>query len=59
MTVGEQFSGTGVPGALPFVEPRHLVFDFRTIETAWSAPAAASRKRVQDEGTSATSGPPS
>ncbi|MET0772073.1 MAG: alpha-amylase family glycosyl hydrolase [Candidatus Limnocylindrales bacterium] len=50
MTVGEQFSGTGVPGALPFVEPRHLVFDFRTIETAWSAPAWAESQRVQDEG---------
>ncbi len=50
MTVGEQFSGTGVPGALPFVEPRHLVFDFRTIETAWSAAAWAESQRVQDEG---------
>jgi alpha-glucosidase len=50
MTVGEQFSGTGVPGALPFVEPRHLVFDFRTIETPWSATAWAESQRVQDEG---------
>jgi alpha-glucosidase len=50
MTVGEQFSGTGVPGALPFVEPRHLVFDFRTIETPWSARAWAESQRIQDEG---------
>jgi alpha-glucosidase len=50
MTVGEQFSGTGVPGALPFVEPRHLVFDFRTIETPWSATAWATSQRAQDEG---------
>jgi alpha-glucosidase len=50
MTVGEQFSGTGVPGALPFVEPRHLVFDFRTIETPWSATAWAESQRIQDEG---------
>lgn len=50
MTVGEQFSGTGVTGALPFVEPRHLVFDFRTIETPWSAAAWAESQRVQDQG---------
>ncbi|MFN8520755.1 MAG: hypothetical protein U0667_15470 [Chloroflexota bacterium] len=50
MTVGEQFSGTGVPGALPYVEPRHLVFDFRTIETPWSASAWAESQSVQDAG---------
>jgi alpha-glucosidase len=50
MTVGELFSGTGVPGALPFVEPRHLVFDFRTIETPWSASAWADTQRAQDQG---------
>ncbi len=50
MTVGEQFSGTGVPGALPYVEPRHLVFDFRTIETPWSAAAWAESQRIQDDG---------
>ena len=50
MTVGEQFSGTGVPGALPFVGPRHLVFDFRTIETPWSARAWAESQAIQDAG---------
>jgi alpha-glucosidase len=50
MTVGEQFSGTGVPGALPYVEPRHLVFDFRTIETPWTAQAWAESQAIQDAG---------
>jgi alpha-glucosidase len=40
MTVGELFSGTSAQAA-GYAAPRHLVFDFRLIETRWSARAFA------------------
>lgn len=40
MTVGELFSGTSAQAAA-HVAPRHLVFDFRLVETPWSARAFA------------------